>query len=95
MLIMKLGSNGFIAYDFNGENVINQPFPALSINPIDVTGAGDSLLAVMAVGLSSKQRMMPTAAIACCMTALAVEQMGNKPIRKEELLKFIQKRILI
>ena len=93
MLIMKLGSNGFIAYDFNDENTINQPFPALSINPIDVTGAGDSLLAVMAVGLSSKQKMMPTAAIACCMTALAVEQMGNKPIRKEALLDFLQKRI--
>ena len=93
MLIMKLGSNGFIAYDFNNDNIINQPFPALSINPIDVTGAGDSLLAVMAVGLSSSQKMMSTAAIACCMTALAVERMGNKPIRIEELENFIKRRI--
>tara|TARA_A100000164_G_C21934771_1_gene787495 strand:- start:1431 stop:2933 length:1503 start_codon:yes stop_codon:yes gene_type:complete len=93
MLIMKLGSNGFIAYECNGKNIINQPYPALSINPVDVTGAGDSLLAVMAVGLSSAQNMMPTSAIACCMTALAVERMGNKPIRKEELINFIKRRI--
>ena len=95
MLIMKLGSNGFIAYDFNNDNIINQPFPALSINPIDVTGAGDSLLAVMAVGLSSSQKMMSTAAIACCMTALAVERMGNKPIRKKHSLTFYKKNNFI
>ena len=57
MLIMKLGSNGFIAYECNGKNIINQPYPALSINPVDVTGAGDSLLAVMAVGLSSAHKI--------------------------------------
>ena len=95
MLIMKLGSKGFIAYDCNDKKIVNQPFPALSVNPIDVTGAGDSLIAIMAVGLSSSQKMMITSAIACCMTALAVERMGNKSIRKEDLKKFIQRRIFI
>ena len=33
--------------------------------------------------------MMTTSAIACCMASLAVERMGNKPIKKEikELFK--------
>ena len=49
-LIVKLG--GFIAYDRDRESkVISQAFPALSVNPLDVAGAGDSLLAVMATGL--------------------------------------------
>ena len=39
--------------------------------------------------------MMSTAAIACCMTALAVERMGNKPIRIEELENFIKRRIFL
>jgi rfaE bifunctional protein kinase chain/domain len=80
-LVMKLGSDGFIAYDRNesGERK-SQPFPALCANPLDVTGAGDSLLAVMATGLASGQAMMPTATLACCMAALAVETMGNTPI---------------
>lgn len=85
-LVMKLGSEGFIAYDrvTNGE-IRSQAFPALSVNPLDVAGAGDSLLALFATGLTSGQEMMPTAALACCMAALAVETMGNSPIGAGEL----------
>ena len=53
------------------------------MNPLDVAGAGDSLLAVFSTGLASRQAMMPTAALACCMAALAVETMGNTPISAE------------
>ena len=85
-LVMKLGSEGFIAYDrgTNGQ-LRNQPFPALSVNPVDVAGAGDSLLALFATGLASGQAMMPTAALACCMASLAVETMGNTPISASAL----------
>ena len=86
-LVVKLASEGFIAYDRDFKNnVITQPFPALSVNPLDVAGAGDSLLAVMATGLSSGQAMMPTAALACCMASLAVETMGNTPISAQALI---------
>ena len=91
-LVMKLGSEGFIAYDRDSKGErINQAFPALSANPLDVTGAGDSLLAVMATGLASHQGMMPTAALATCMGSLAVGRMGNEPIAAEELRKRIEK----
>jgi sugar/nucleoside kinase (ribokinase family) len=85
-LLIKLGAEGFIAYDqkVNGQ-LHRQSFPALSVNPLDVAGAGDSVLAVMATGLASGQSMMPTAALACCMAALAVETMGNTPIAAESL----------
>ena len=88
-LIMKLGADGFIAYDNFKKEVRNQSFPALSVNPVDVTGAGDSLLAVMAVGLSRNQKMMTTSAIACCMASIAVETMGNTPITKDKLISRI------
>ena len=85
-IIMKLGSEGFIAYD-EGENgkIFSQAFPALSVNPVDVAGAGDSLLALMAVGLCSGNSLMECAGLACCMTAIAVERMGNTAISAEEL----------
>ena len=52
-LIMKLGSEGFIVYlkDKN-DDIVSQAFPALSVNPLDVTGAGDSLLAVISTSLA-------------------------------------------
>ena len=85
-LIVKLAAEGFIAYDRTPEGrIMSQPFPALSVNPLDVAGAGDSVLAVMATGLASRQAMMPTAALACCMASLAVETMGNTPISAEAL----------
>ena len=90
-LVMKLGSEGFIAYDHTHNGVIrSQAFPALSVNPLDVAGAGDSLLALFATGLASGQEMMSTAALACCMSSLAVETMGNTPITADRLRSSLQ-----
>ena len=80
-IIMKLGSDGFIAYDRQDTTFVNrQSFPALSENPVDVTGAGDALLAALAVGMSSGSSLMQASAIATCMAALSVENLGNMPI---------------
>jgi len=90
-LVLKLGSEGLIAYERDRQGkLFNQHFPALSVNPLDVTGAGDSLLAVMAVGLSAGHSIMATAAIGCCMAALAVETMGNVAIGVERLKQQLQ-----
>ena len=90
-LVMKLGPEGFIAYDRKSDGLLsNQAFPALSVNPLDVAGAGDSLLALFSTGLASGQAMMPTAALACCMAALAVETMGNTPISANTLQSSLQ-----
>ena len=88
-LLMKLGPEGFIAYDHDKNKLISQPFPALTVNPIDVAGAGDSLLALMATGLASKQNMFETAAAACCMSSLAVQNMGNVPISSTSLKNYL------
>ena len=94
-LVMKLGPEGFIAYDraANGQ-LRSQAFPALSVNPLDVAGAGDALLALFATSLASGQAMMPTAALACCMAALAVETMGNTPISAAALRSSLQEMLL-
>jgi len=94
-LIMKLGPDGFISYSRdNSGGITNQPFPALTANPVDVAGAGDSLLAVMAAGLCSGEKTMLISAIACCMTAIAVNTMGNKPISSEKLLEYINELLV-
>ena len=90
-LLMKLGSNGFIVYDRDRYgNLVSQYFPALSVNPLDVTGAGDSVLAAMAVGISCDESTMTTSAIAAFMASISVEQMGNTPINEKALIKKIQ-----
>ena len=71
------------------KNIKTHSFPALSVNPLDVAGAGNSLLAVMASGLSSNQSMLLSSALACCMASIAVETMGNEPISREKLISKI------
>ncbi len=91
MIIMKLGADGFISYDrlHNSSNK-SQSFPSLSVNPVDVSGAGDSLLAVMATGISSGSDIMSCSALGCCMAAIAVETMGNIPIKASSLRAFLK-----
>ena len=88
---MKLGGEGFIAYESEARGFINrQHFPALSINPVDVTGAGDSLLAALSVGLCSGATLMESSAIGAGMASLAVKQIGNIPISNTELKNYLR-----
>ena len=92
-LVLKLGSEGFITYETSPDGRISREhFPALTINPVDVAGAGDSLLATFAIGLCSGASIMEAAAIGTCVAANAVNTIGNKPvslIKISEMLKRI------
>ena len=89
-LIMKLGADGLIAYEKISSNKIRrQSFPALSVNPVDVSGAGDALLALMATSLCSNNNFMSAASLGICMSAIAVENMGNRPIDYLSVKNFI------
>ena len=87
---MKLGGSGFIAYDKHKKELLSQSFPALSSNPIDVSGAGDSLLSVLAVALSSNESIMTACAIGTCRAAIAVDTVGNYPIGRKVLKEKIK-----
>ena len=85
---MKLGADGFVVYSKEkGDSLRIQEFPALSVNPVDVSGAGDTLLSIMAAGVSSDIPIMEIAALACCGSAIAVDTMGNKPIEIKKVLE--------
>ena len=89
--ILKLGADGFIAYEDLQDDegfLKRQHFPALSANPIDVTGAGDALLATMACCVSSGLSVMEASAVACCVSSIAVQTIGNKPIGLGQAEKF-------
>jgi len=80
-LILKLAGSGFIAYSRTGTPYRSQHFPALVSNPLDVVGAGDSLLAAVATSLCGKLDIMEAAALSVCVASLAVQVMGNVPVQ--------------
>ena len=87
-MLMKLGSDGFIAYS-NSKFMERQNFPALSGNPVDVTGAGDSLFAAMSVSLSSGASLMEASVIGTCMASLSVKKVGNIHITNDRLYQYL------
>ena len=86
-LLMKLGSDGFIAYNSNLS--CRQDFPALSVNPVDVTGAGDSLFAAMSVSLSSGASLIEASIIGTLMASLALKEVANTPITNDRLNQYM------
>ena len=91
-LVMKLGGDGFISYASEADGFINrQHFSALSINPVDVAGAGDSLFAALSVGLCSGASLMLSSAIGAGMASLAVQQVGNIPVSFQNVKNYLSK----
>lgn len=94
-LVIKLGGEGLIAYGkTNQSEFINrQHFPAITANPVDVAGAGDSLLAGMVVALASRFSVMEAAALGSCIASIAVQTVGNNPVHIDDLEMFINSRM--
>ncbi len=91
-LLITLGSEGFIAYHLSdNDRIQSEHFPALASNPIDVAGAGDALLSVISLALSAGLTFMESAAISGCAASIAVNRMGNIPIKLNELEQFIKR----
>ncbi|EMJ92085.1 PfkB family carbohydrate kinase [Leptospira alstonii] len=91
-LLVKLGADGFIAYsnDIPGGFNKKEHFPALVSNPVDVAGAGDSLLAAIATSMCSGATLMEASIIGACMAALAVQTVGNIPVSHQKLENYIR-----
>ncbi len=89
-LILKLGSEGFIIYRLIQKNSLERThFPALEPNPVDLAGAGDTLLSALAISLSANLDLITCSAIASCASAVAVQKLGNTPIKLIDISKFI------
>lgn len=86
-LILKLGADGFISYfkDRDSNYTHSEHFSALVSNPVDVAGAGDSLLASIAISICSDISVLESSAIGACVAALAVQTIGNIAVPKQQL----------
>jgi rfaE bifunctional protein kinase chain/domain len=93
-LLMKLGADGFIGYSVGEQAGFShrQHFPALTVNPLDVMGAGDALLATVSVGLTQGLSLIEASALGCCVSAIVVQTLGNRPVRLEQVKEFVNNR---
>ncbi len=90
-LILSLGPEGFIAFKMTDNNnfVRTQHFAALNPSPVDVVGAGDSLLTALSVASCAGADIMEASAIGAIMASIAVGKVGNIPVQIDEIKKAI------
>lgn len=87
-VILTLGGDGLLIYSPESTSgVVTDKIGALNTNPIDVAGAGDSLLISAALSLTAGGSIWAAAAIGSVAAAIQVSRLGNSPIMERELLR--------
>lgn len=86
--ILKLGEEGLILFERDSQTRFQ--LPALSVNAIDVAGAGDSLLASVVYGHLCNLTMNQCVVLGSIVASLNVENLGNEPVSTEKILTRIK-----
>lgn len=89
MVLLTLSENGVFITDGKSKHLL----PAHKRNVIDVSGAGDTVIAVAALCLGAKTDSKTLAELANLAGGLACEKAGVIPIDKKQLLKEVLKQV--
>ena len=86
-LLLTLGKNGMILFEKN--SVIS--FPTSQKDVYDVTGAGDTVISVLAASLASNKTLKKSCEIANIAAGLSIQHLGTVSISKSNLNNAIKK----
>ncbi len=88
-LIMKLGSDGVFIHSLLNKKIFDDTIQALNPNPVDIAGAGDSLLTISSMALALGSNIWEAAYLGSIGAAIQVSREGNIPINIKELQSVI------
>lgn len=92
-ILLKIGEEGVLIH---AENLLTEKswltdrIPALNSVPVDVAGAGDSMLIAGGMALAGGASIWEAAAIGSIASAIQVSRVGNIPLQSDELLSQLQ-----
>jgi D-beta-D-heptose 7-phosphate kinase/D-beta-D-heptose 1-phosphate adenosyltransferase len=81
-LLITLGANGSILVTASGEV---KKIDALNVNVVDVTGAGDSFIAAIAVAINEKNSLTKAIDFATKVAGIAVTKKGTSYVKRNEI----------
>ena len=93
-ILLKLGKNGVIIHEYMGNKKIikNEKIDALNTAPVDVAGAGDSMLVTASLALASKNNILEASILGSIAASFQVGKLGNIPLEAKELISFLLNR---
>ncbi len=91
-LLLKMGGDGVLisAQDNSGEMLATDEIAAINRNPVDTSGAGDSMLAGASLALASSATIYEAALIGSVLAGIQVGRLGNVPIAQETVNSILQ-----
>ena len=84
-VIITMGELGMWIFDATGPAALEQALPAVAREVADVTGAGDTVIAVLALGLAAGAPLVDAARLANIAAGLAVARFGPVSVTPDEL----------
>ena len=91
-LLFKMGGDGVLisAQDENGKMLNTDEIVSINKNPVDTSGAGDSMLAGASLALASGATIYEAALIGSVLAGIQVGRLGNVPITQETVNSVLQ-----
>jgi sugar/nucleoside kinase (ribokinase family) len=86
-LLLKMGADGVLisAVDHLREIMATDEIAAINKNPIDTSGAGDSMLAGASLALASGATVYEAALLGSVLAGIQVGRLGNVPISQKSI----------
>jgi D-beta-D-heptose 7-phosphate kinase/D-beta-D-heptose 1-phosphate adenosyltransferase len=87
-ILVTLGPEGMLGLE--GDSRRSQHLPAVTREVFDVSGAGDTVVSVMALGLAAGSSLFDCMRLANVAAGRVVEKWGTQPITREEILEALE-----
>jgi len=85
-ILITRGADGMSLFENDAETHI----PTLARDVFDVTGAGDTVISVLALALASGAKYKDSARLANVAAGVVVGKIGTVPVRKDEILDWLE-----
>jgi rfaE bifunctional protein kinase chain/domain len=91
-LLLKMGGDGVLisAQDDSGQMLSTDEIAPVNKNPVDTSGAGDSMLAGASLALATGATVYEAALIGSVLAGIQVGRLGNIPITQETVNSILQ-----
>ena len=92
-IIIKLGADGLVINGVKSDVTLLSldALPSFNQSPVDVSGAGDSMLAAASLAITIENNLAKASLIGSLAAAIQISRIGNIPIEKEQIISLIQK----
>ena len=88
-IFLKLGSEGLLINSFEKNSLDTDRINSLNSNPVDISGAGDSMLIVSSLALSLGATIWESAILGSLASAVQVSRLGNIPLSVNQIKKYL------